>query len=90
MQLEIKSMGSLCALKTFTIKGMDGEYSDFGTKRDESPETAEDYGCGDMKFTSKPATEKVLSKYNISLEEYQTICEKLDEALSFGECGWCV
>lgn len=48
------------------------------------------YGCGDMVFESKASTKEVLQKYKITEKEYQYICQKLIEGLSFGGCGWCV
>jgi len=90
MQIEFKVYRSLCEMKTFIINGVRADYGDFGSKQDESPETAEDYACGDMRFTRKPSTPDVLSKYGITEKEYADVCEKLEDGLSFGCCGWCV
>jgi hypothetical protein len=90
MQIEFKVYGALCEMETFIINGVDADKDDFGTKQDESPETAEDYACGDMRFTRKPSTPAVLSKYGITEKEHADICEKLEDGLSFGCCGWCV
>lgn len=89
MTLEIESYECLCELKHFSINGIDAEYEDFGTKKDIDMGKAEDYGCGDMRFLPKPATERVLEKYGISNEEYDLICGKLEKELSFGNCAWC-
>jgi hypothetical protein len=80
---------ALCSTSTFVINGVDADCDDFGTKQDESPSTAEPYSCGDMRFTPKPAIDAVLSKYSITLDEYNKIAEELREKLSFGSCGWC-
>ena len=85
-----KSYVSICALETFVINGIDADYEDFGVKEDINPAIAEEYGCGNMKFISKPATQEVLEKYNINADDYGEICRKLDEELSFGQCGWCI
>ena len=90
MKLKCKSMGSLCELDEFIINEIGADYQDFGDKQDESPDTAEEYGCGDMRFTKKDCSKDILNKYKISEEEYNEICEKLREELSFGDCGWCV
>ena len=90
MKTEIKVYGSLCALSIFVINGKMGDKEDFGEQGDESPETAEDYACGDMQFVRVPATQEVLKKYDISEDEYNEIATKLEEELSFGSCGWCV
>lgn len=33
--------------------------------------------------------ESVLERYNITREEYDAICDELEDVLSFGSCGWC-
>ena len=89
MELKCNSMGALCALGTFEINGIQADEEDFGEHYDTNPELAEDYCCYNMKFFSKPATQEVLDKYGITLQEYHEVCDKLDEELSFGNCGWC-
>jgi hypothetical protein len=89
MQLEFKVYGALCAISTFVINGIDADSSDFGDHGDRSPETAEDYCCGNMQFIRSPSTPAVLAKYGITEDEYAEICEKLETGLSFGRCGWC-
>ena len=86
----IKDMTYLCALEPTEINGVDLDYTDFGEHRDVEPETAEPYGCGNMRFIpDRYPKEGVLEKYNITLEEYMQIQDKLD-CLSFGRCGWCI
>lgn len=89
MKLELKCYEYLCALELFKINDIEAYYEDFGIKEDISPETAEEYSCGNMQFMRKNATKEVLDKYHITIEEYEEICDKLD-CLSFGCCGWCV
>jgi len=81
---------SLCYTTTFIINGVSADEDDFGEKYDRNPEGAEDYACGDMQFTRNPSTLDVLDKYSINEGEYADVCEKLEEGLSFGCCGWCV
>jgi len=76
-------------MSAFVINGINANSSDFGGQGDMSPETAEEYCCGDMQFTRNPSTPDVLAKYGITEDEYAEICEKLEGGLSFGRCGWC-
>ena len=90
MNLVCKPYTALCRLEVFTINGIKANYEDFGTKEDRSPETAEEYGCGNMRFISFPSTLEVLQKYSITEKDYQDVCEILEDKLSFRECGWCI
>ena len=90
MELELEIYGSLAATRVFTINGVDAYYEDFGEKYDRDPENAEDYACGDMRFTGNPSTPEILDKYKITEEEYQEVVSKLEDGLSFGCCGLCV
>jgi len=89
MKLGFVVYDALCSPKIFRINGIDAEVNDFGTHCDRSPETAEPYGCGDMRFEPKPSSKVILKKYKITQKEYDEVCHKLNE-LSFGACGWCV
>ena len=89
MELKLKAYECLCSLAEFEINGFEADYEDFGDKYDTCPNLAEEYGCGNMKFIPKPATQEILDKYKISPKEYAEVCEKLD-CLSFGSCGWCI
>jgi hypothetical protein len=90
MKLEFKMFGALCEHEVFNINDVRATYEDFGDKFDRRPDKAEPYGCGDMRFTSKPATQDVLDKYKITLEDYNNICSMLEDKMSWGECGWCI
>ena len=90
MKLELEFGTALCYCPIFEINGHDAEEDDFGEKCDQSPETAEDYGCGDMQFTRIEPTAEVLKKYEITEAEYSEICTQLEKGLSFGHCGWCI
>ena len=89
MKLKLKCYDYLCSLEVFEINDIKADYNDFGTKEDVDSYNAPDYGCGNMQFTPKLATQKVLDKYQITVDDYNKICEELD-CLSFGYCGWCV
>jgi len=89
MTLEIKSYSSLCELEVFRINGVKAEYEDFGTKEDRDKDHAEPYCCKDMRFIGREPTNEVLKKYSITREDYATIVQRLEESLSFGQCGWC-
>jgi hypothetical protein len=90
MELKLKIYGCLCATSEFLVNGISADSDDFGDQGDESYEYAEDYACGDMRFTGKQATTEILEKYKINNEEYNEIVSQLEEGLSFGSCGWCV
>ena len=90
MTYEIKSLECICALKVFKINGIKADYKDFGEKYDHDPDHAPEYGCGYMEFEAKDSTPEVLDKYHITEEDYEEICDKLHDELTFGNCGWCV
>lgn len=79
-----------CSCEKFTINGMDADVSDFGSTVDMDEENAEEYGCGDRQFVPQMPTNKVLNKYEIDVDEYAEICDKLQCALAVGSCGWCI
>ena len=89
--VEIKPYGCLCELEKFYINGIRAEWEDFGDKYDTNRFDADPYGCGDMRFIPfDNPSEEVLAKYNITVMEWENICDKLEDALSFGHCGWCI
>jgi len=90
MKLVLEFYDALCSTSEFVVNGVTADYDDFGDKYDHDSENAEEYGCGDMHFDPKPFTEEVLNKYHITENEYDKICNKLEDGLSFGNCGWCI
>lgn len=91
MEVIIEPFSGLpCELEIFTINGKKANSMDFGDTYDHDTENAEPYSCGDTYFDSKPPTKEVLDKYNITKEEYYNICNKLEDKLHVGCCGWCV
>lgn len=89
MEIKCEAYHCLCALSVFEINDVNADYEDFGGKEDRNPWDAEDYCCGDMRFEGKEATQEILEKYKITLDEYNDICDLLKEKLSFGACCWC-
>ena len=85
----IKVFGALCSLKKFVINGIVANSCDFVDNYDHSPETVEDYSCGNMQADIIPATSDVLEKYKITIDEYKEIADKVAEEVSFGCCDWC-
>lgn len=90
LDLKFEVMGALCAMQVFVVNGIEADYGDFGEKYDDHPSIAEDYGCGNMKFFPGEISEELLNKYSITREQATHIQGKLEEALSFGQCGWCI
>jgi len=66
MDLKLEFGHALCYCPVFEINGIEANSTDFGEKFDHNPAIADDYGCGDMRFDSKPATNKILKKYKIT------------------------
>lgn len=90
MELKLEVHNSLCSTSTFEINGIKANSDDFGFQCDDAPEDSEEYGCGDMQFHRKPATQDILTKYHIDTDDYNSVCEELGSELSFGSCGMCV
>lgn len=82
--------GSLCELQTFIIDGQNADKEDFVNQYDHDMCNAEEYGCGNMQADVIPATQSILDKYGITLDEYNEIAYELSKVLSFGRCGWCI
>jgi hypothetical protein len=89
MNLSLEVNSDICSIDVFEINHIKAEYHDFGEKFDRNPETADDLGCGNMKFTGKRATPSVLLKYKITEADYDLIIERLESELSFGSCDLC-
>ena len=88
---DIKVSRWLCYCPIFSVKGIKADEDDFGEKDDldRHCEDKPEHGCGNMTFTPKPATQKVLDKYGITVDEYNEIASVLEEGLSFGRCRLC-
>ena len=91
MELVIKPFSSLpCQLEVFTINGKAANCDDFGDTFDHNEGAKEPYGCGDMRFEPNLPTSEVLQRYNITVDEYNTVCMELLKKLDVGKCGWCI
>ncbi len=93
MQLDAETGRALCYMAKFTINGIEADEDDFGRGFDASPDTAEDYGCGDRvwrRWGKDLRQVDVCTKYGITEAEADEVCDRLEESLSFGSCGWCV
>lgn len=88
MKLKIEQYQALpCALRVFTINGTEADKEEFGTIDLTSDG---EYGCAFCKFTpDRHPKDGVLERYGITLEEFITIGDVLQEKLSFVNCGWC-
>lgn len=78
-----------CYCPVFTIKGQKADQADFGEGDDIDFANKPKYGCGNKVFVAKSATQKVLDKYGITIDEFNEIASVLEEGLSFGYCGLC-
>ena len=65
---DIVNMGALCELERIELNGVFLDSDDFVTKGDESPCTAEDYGCGNMVAEVISVQLSVLDKYKIAMD----------------------
>lgn len=90
MKLQLEFYSSWCSTAVFRINDIVADSYDFGNQDDIDRDSAEPYGCGNMKFEGKEPTIEVLEKYNINVTEYNFIKGQLEEGLSFGRCGWCI
>lgn len=96
MELVIEPYDVLpCELETFTINGKKASSIDFGNTIDHEAIDYEEgekdaYSCSNIYFEPEPPTEIVLHKYNITEEEYYSICDELENKLHVSRCGWCV
>ena len=91
MDLVIKPFNALpCELEVFTINGKAADYRHFGSVFDHNEGKRKHWGCGDMYFEPQLPTSEVLERYNITVDEYNTICKELADKLYVGKCGWCV
>jgi len=89
VKLELEIFGSLCATCVFKINDIQAYEDDFGVLYDDNSDEAEEYSCGDRRFTPHDATDAVLAKYGITPAEYLIVCGQLESGLSFGNCGLC-
>ena len=78
------------SFRVFKINNIDADVDDFGESRDWEPENAPEYGCGHRAFRAfDDFDEKVLDKYHINVDEWEQICEMLENKLDWGRCALC-
>ena len=92
MELVIKPYHGLpCELEIFTINGIKANQRDFGNNEDRAPEEGDIYGCGHRTFEAdRHKASKCMKKYNITIDEFNKICDELEDKLYVGACGWCI
>jgi hypothetical protein len=77
-----------CSLNKSTINDIDADKDDFG-ETEQDPQR-EQYTCDNRRFVPKLPTQELLNKYNIDLNDYAIICNRLECALYVGHCGMCI
>ena len=92
MEIVIKTCRHLpCACEVFEINGKSASIADFGYMADIRPELAEPYACGCKVFIpNQNEAEEAMKTYGITIDEFNKVCEELEEKLFVGSCGWCV
>ena len=79
--------GSPCDVEIFTINGKEADLDDFGeVKKGDIGR----YQCELSGFAAKMPSSVILDKYQITVDEYAEIVEKLNAAFDYGTCTWCV
>lgn len=86
---DIKVSKWFCWCPVFTVKGKKADECDFGDGEDVDFDDGLQRGCGNKVFVVRPATQRVLDKYGITVDEYNEIADVLAEGLSFGRCTLC-
>lgn len=88
MDFIIKSMvpGLPCGLEIFKINNKEADIEDFGEI--ERWGSCLNYTCSQT-FKYKLPTDEVLKKYSITLGEYSTVCDELEDLLEVTNCGMC-
>lgn len=85
-----------CSLQTFTIGEQSADTSDFGNGGDEGPDEGQEpepYACSHWTWhrTNKSVEMRdAREKYKLSDEDFDKICDELEDILHVGSCGWCV
>lgn len=96
--IEVKASFSMpCHPAWLRIKGQEATLSEFGywikgNKEECTQSDIKNWGCYQRRFETFPIREnqETLDKYNLSEDEYEEICDKLEEEFNVGTCGWCV
>lgn len=90
MNITVKKRNSYCIPESILMDGKELDLYDFGSMEDlDICNRPQDGGCGNQSFVRKEATSEVLHEYNITLEEYEKICNTLEDELQWGRCAYC-
>lgn len=83
--------GAYCDwLRLFRVNNIDADIEDFGKCYDDRKEDAPRYGCGNMcshSYEEPPLG--ILNKYNINMDEWEIICDRLCNELYWRRCALC-
>lgn len=87
-----------CETSEFSVNGIAGDKSDFGSNQDvgsfdyEYGEwDDENWACADNQFVPHDEVDpEVLSHYGITESQYREVQAQLKEQFCVGGCGWCV
>lgn len=88
LNIQIKPYNGLpCCLEDFKINGQNAYVDDFG---DVVKESTRAYSCDVVKFVGDPRkSNQACKKYNISSDQFYSICKELEEKLFVGGCSLC-
>ena len=87
-----RSHGMPCSLDTFLINDCPAYEDNFGEGRDDRdyPGERPDYGCVHMIWERDNSNKKMaMTKYNLTSNEFDKVCDVLENYLYVGCCGWC-
>jgi hypothetical protein len=84
-----------CEAKSFEVKGITGDKSDFGNNTDVGSFDYEyddlNWACADNQFVPhEQIPDGVLNKYRITEQEYREVQACCEAIFNVGGCGWCV
>lgn len=89
MNIKLKIDSKSCKVKSLTIRGIEADYEDFGYTADTSYNEFYN-GCYNMKFIKKEYSDIVATKYKLDRSDYESICNMLEDNLSYGRCKRCL
>ena len=84
-----------CKAEKFTINDKMANTEDFGYSTDFDPDYNDDfcgglYGCGNCIWKRQESLKKnAMNKYHLTEDEYNNLCDNLEEILSVGICNLC-
>lgn len=78
-----------CEMDVFTIDGENVDVLDFGVVDFCDDCDCDDDGCCMVFCRHKERDANTLGKYQLTTEEYDGICEILEDAIEIHDCHWC-